>query len=174
MAHDVLFEAHVRDDAPRAAAVLVAHGDHDGVARLAALPVVVERVAHDRHVARVLQLEEILDDPVLAAPRGLLRELVVGDRDVRRDEARNARIGAAEYDVLGGALEIVVRDRVRPRTVPSGDRLRVLSNRLDVGNPAARDRRRRAVERDAALLPERRVAVDVDAVHNQIVGHLSQ
>ena len=50
----------------------------------------------------------------------------------------DARIGAAEEDVLSRRFEIVIGDRVRAGPVPRHDRLRVLADRLDVRDIASR------------------------------------
>src|SRR5262249_47079317 len=68
VAHRVLLDRDVVALAPRTVAVLIADREEDRVARLAALPVVVERIADDRDPARVLQLEDVLHHPVLIAP----------------------------------------------------------------------------------------------------------
>ena len=60
---DVVAEVDVPNRAPRTAAARVAHGQHDRPAGLRLHPVVLEDVLLDDHVARVLQLEQILDGP---------------------------------------------------------------------------------------------------------------
>ena len=139
--HDVPLEHHVIHLAPRAVAVLVAHGKEDGEAGLARLPRVFDRVPFDRHAPRVFQFQQVLDRPLLAAPLGRLGEMVVGDGDVGGNEIRHARIGPAEQQVFRCRFEIVVGDGVGTGPVPARDRLRVLTDRLDVGNVAAGDRR---------------------------------
>ena len=80
--HHVPLEVDVIHGAPRAAAVLVTDGEHDREPRLPALPVVLQGVTNDRDASRVLQLDQVLDDPALVAPNGLLGELISADRDV--------------------------------------------------------------------------------------------
>ena len=82
-----------------------------------------------------------------------------------------ARRRAAEHEILAGRFEVVVLDQERTRPVPSGDRLGVLAGGLHVGDVRPGDGGRRAVERDAALLAARGIAVDVAAIDDQIVGH---
>ena len=84
------------------------------------------------HAARVLQLEQVLDGPlgalegrVALLPAQRLRQVVLHDLDVRRHGIGNARIGAAEHDVLAGRFEEVARDPERPGPVPPGDGLGV-------------------------------------------------
>ena len=52
--------------------------------------------------------------------------------------------------------------------------LGVLSDRFAVGNIGIDDPRITAVQRHAALLPEHRIAVDVQAIEHEIVRHLRQ
>ena len=172
VADDVVAERDVLDDRPRRLAVLVARREEDRVPGLRRRPHVLEHVALDEDAPRVLQLERVLHRPLLAAPRERLGEVVAADRDVGGHEVRDRRIGSAEHDVLARGLEIVVLDQVWAGPVPAADRLAVLADRLDVGDVAVDDVRRAAVERDAALLPDDRIAMDVDAVEDQIVRDL--
>ena len=76
-----------------------------------------------------------------------------------------------EHEVLARRFEIIVLDAKRAGAVPSADRLRVLSNGFDVGDIGIEDVRRGAVQGDPALLPQRRIAVDVAPIDDQIVRH---
>ena len=106
------------------------------------------------------------------APRDVLGDVVAGDRDVGWHQVGDRRIAAAEHHVLARRFEVVVGDRERARAVPAADRLRVLPDQLDVGDVRAGDRRRGAVQRDAALLALVRIAVNVEAIDDQIVRRL--
>src|SRR5207237_7132246 len=89
-------------------------------------------------------------------------------RDARRDQVREARIGASEHDVLAGRLEIVVLDEKRSRTVPPEYRLRILVQPLEVREIRVDDARVAAVESEASALAVRRVAVEVAAIHLEV------
>ena len=169
---DVVLKRHVIHLTPGAIAVLVPHREQHRVAGLVVLPVVLEEVPGNRHPARVLHLDQVLDRPVSIAPRGLLRKPVACNRDVGRHQVRHRRIGAAEHQVFAGRFEIVVGDGVGTGTVPAADRLRVLADRLDLVNVGAGDHRRRAVQRDAAFLPLVGIAVHVQAIDRQVVRDL--
>ena len=68
-------------------AALIHRLEHDGAATLSVLPVVLEDVALDEHALRVLDLEEVLHQP-LALPARRLEEVVATDLDVGRNECR--------------------------------------------------------------------------------------
>ena len=168
------FEDDVLDLAPRAAAILVAHREQHAEAGLARQPVVLDDIAGDPDPPCVLQLDEVLDRPLLRPPADRLRNQVVADDDVARNESLNGRIGATKQDVFGGALQIVVGDGERPGAVPAGDRLRVLADALAVRDVGAADCGGGAVQRHAPLLARVRVTVDVAAVDDDIVRDLRQ
>ena len=94
--------------------------------------------------------------------------MVPPNDDVARDQIRNGGIGAAKEDVDARGFEEIVLDRVRAGAVPSRDRLRLLAERFDVGDVAVADGGRAAVERDASLLPLRRIAAHEDAIEHEI------
>ena len=80
---------------------------------------------------------------------------------------------AAEHDVLAGRFEVVVLDEVGPGPVPAADRLRVLADALAVRDVRVADRHVRGVERDAALLPDQRIAMHVDVIENDVMRNLT-
>ncbi len=164
----VISKVDVLDRGPRRLAVLVSRREEDGVPGLRAAPVVLEQVAVNPDVARVLQLEEVLHLPGFATPGGGTRDMVADEPDVARHEARNRRVRAAEQEDLTCRFQVVVEDAVRPRSVPSRNRLAVLADRFDVRDPGVLDDGLAAVERDASLLSRARVAVDVAAVEDQV------
>jgi hypothetical protein len=170
--HHVPLEVDVIDGAPRTAAILVTDGEHHREPRLPALPVVFQGVTNDRNASRVLQLDQVLDDPVLAPPFSLLGELISADRDVGRHQARDERIRAAEQQVLAGRFEVVVRDGKGSRTIPAAHSLRVLVERLDVRDVRTADRRRCAVERDAPLLARAGIAMQEQPIDDDVVRNL--
>ena len=82
-----------------------------------------------------------------------------------------AGIGPAEHDVFAGGLEVVVLDRVRPRTVPSADRLRILTDTLAVRDMRVANGDGGRIEGDTALLTPDRVAMDVEVAEDDVVRH---
>ena len=84
---------------------------------------------------------------------GVLRDVIPPDGDVARHEIRNRRIGAAEQNVDAGGFEKIVLDRERAGAVPARRSPATPGRGLDVGDIAVPDRRRAAVQGDAALLP---------------------
>ena len=171
---DVAADGDVPGHRPRRAAALVARREQDRVARLSRRPVILDRVAFDEDVLRVLELDQVLDRPVLRHPGERLADQVAADGDVRRYEVRDARVAAAEHDVLGGGLEVVVLDQERPRSVPPHDRLGVLQDPLEVGEVRIEDLGVAAVEREAPALAVAGVAVQVAAVHHEVLRHGGQ
>jgi hypothetical protein len=125
-----------------------------GVKRIEAVlrrrPVVLEDVALDEHVLRVLQLEEVLDRPGAALPLQRLRQVVAHEAHAGGHEVGDARVRSAQHEVLAGPHQVVVLDVERPGPVPAGDRLRVLARVLEAGDVAVDDARLRAVEGHAA------------------------
>src|SRR5207248_1211050 len=101
------------------------------VSNLRFLPDELQQVAFDQDSLGVLQLKEILDLPLLRSPRRGFRKMVAPEDDVLRNQTLNRRIRSAQDEVFSRPFEIVVLDRVRTRTVPAGNRLRILTNRLD-------------------------------------------
>ena len=75
------------------------------------------------------------------------------------DEARDSGIRSAEHHVLAGALEVVIDDPERTRSVPATDRLRVGAVLLEVSEVRVHHRRPSGVQRDTATGPLDRVAV---------------
>jgi len=100
-------------------------------------------------------------------------EPVPANDDVGRRELIDRRIGAPEEDVLAGGFEVVVLNRVVARPVPAADGLRVLASRFDVRDVGIGNRRPRRVERDAPLLSDVWITVDLDAIDDEIGGDLS-
>jgi hypothetical protein len=109
--------------------------------------------------------------PPRPTPCQRLAQQIVAHDDLRRRQAGDGRIGAAEHHVLARCLEIVVLDHVVSGSVPPRDRLRVLTDSLDVAHVAACDARLAGVERDAAFLSAIRVAVDVEPIERQPGRH---
>src|SRR5205085_11016040 len=96
--------------------------------RLTIGPVVLEDVAINHDVSRVLHLEQVLHCPVITRvsritdfPAQRFENIVTTNLDVGGNEIDNTRIGAAKHDVLAGGFEIVVDDVKGTRTVPTGD-----------------------------------------------------
>ena len=142
----------------------------------ACAPVALEEIALDEHAPRVLELEEVLHRPRLALvpglaglPRERLGEVVPPDLDVRRDEVRDRRIGAAEHHVLARRLEVVVHDAEGSRPVPAGDGLRVGADLLEVGEVASRRRGRPARSARCPAARPVAVAVQVAALEDEVV-----
>jgi hypothetical protein len=94
--------------------------------------------------------------------------------DVGGHQVRNRRIGAADHEVLARALEIVVLNQVGPWPVVATDRLRVLTDAFAVGDIGIDNRGVPAVERDAALLAELRVAVHIEPIQYERMRHLCE
>ena len=181
VAHDVVRERHVAYGHPRRGAVLVARGEEDAVSILRIGPVVLEQVAVDQDALGVLQLEDVLDRPVdpgvaraVRPPRERLDEVVLAEFDIRRHEVRDARIRAAEQDVLAGALQIVVHDLERSGTVPAGDRLAVGADLVVIGQIRIHDRRAGAVHQDPPADVTGGRAVDVAAVEDDVGRNLRE
>ena len=163
-----------RSAAIRRGAVRVAWGQHDGKARLSLFPVILHDVVLDQDVAGVLQLEDVLDLPPRAAPLHRPSHVVVADQHVAGHQVRDGRIGAPEQKDLAGRFQVVVLDGIRPGAVPAADGLRVGPDGFDVADITVADRRGAGVQRDAALLSGRRIAVNVDAIDDDLVGDLRQ
>src|ERR1700730_8206591 len=134
MSDDIVRYFYLLDDSPWRAAVLIPRGQHDGISTLRGRPVVLENIAVDDDTLAIFELQQIFHDPGLAAPRWLLRDLVVTDENVGRHEVRHRRIAAAEYHILAGGLQIVVDNAVWPRPVLVRDGLRIFFARFDVRN----------------------------------------
>ena len=66
---------------------------------------------------------------------------------------------------------MIVDDLVRSRSVPPADGLRVVLPVVGLDEMRVEDRRASAVQRDAPEAVPCRVAMDVDAVEDQVVGH---
>ena len=98
------------------------------------------------------------------SPGGQLDDVVALDDNVARDEVRRLRVGAAEHDVLGGALEVVVVDDERSRTVEAGNGLGVARKVLAVTEVAVQHVGRRAIECETPLLAAHGVPMDVHAI----------
>ncbi len=103
-------------------------------------------------------------------PAGRLEQVIAANLDVGRNQIGDGRTGAAEHDVLGARLEVVVDDVERTRAVVSRERLGIRRNGLDVRDVTVQNRDRPAVERNPALLPLVAVPVHVHPVHHDVVG----
>ena len=284
VADQVVLKRDALGDHPRCMPVLIARRDHDGIAALVGDPDVLEHVAFDQHVLRILQLEGVLDRPLRRlrwragrpraagvgevgvrglpvdvlraggasvddvvfgphdrrprdrdasgrpgcdrgghfggrggvcfvrltraharddlvkvgaggkrtaarhpdrgngrrrrdnriAPGERLAQIVATEGDVGGDEVLNHRIGAAKQHVLGRTFEVVVLDQIIAGAVEAAHRLGILANRLAVGHIGIQNARVAAVEGDAALLAENRIAMHVDPVEHQRVRHLCE
>ena len=171
---DIVFEYHLRHLAPRAPPVLIADGEEHRKPDLRGRPIIFQEVAGNSDAPGVLQLQDVLDLPLLSPPRRRTRERVADDRDIARHEVLDGWIGSAEEKILSGRLEIVVRDDERPGSIPSVDCLRVLSDCLHLGDVRVRDGRGRAVQGDATLLSHDGVTMDVAPIDDEIVRDLCE
>src|SRR5205085_2000283 len=86
VAHDVVLETDVFDGRPRRVRALGPDGEHDREARLRVRPVVLDEVAVDLHVARVLQLEQILHGICAGPPGHGTGDVVAANHDVARHQ----------------------------------------------------------------------------------------
>ena len=164
---DVVPERHVFHDRPRCIPVLVSHREQNGETVLSGEPVILENVPLGEDTPGVLQLEDVLDGPRRASPRRQLEEVIAAHLDVRRHEVCDRRIRSAEENVLTGRRQVVVDDLERAGARPTRDRLRVSTGFVNLGDVRVDDRRRCAVERDAAAQIVAGQTVDVDAVQDQ-------
>ena len=165
----VVLHDDVADDAPRRRSVLVARGEHDRVPLLAGRPVVLNRIAFEKDALRVLELDAILDRPRLRHPCRLLRDQVPPYGDVARHEIDNRRIAAAEHHVFARRFEVVVLDNEWTGSVPACNRLSILTDTLEIREIRVHDIGLAAVQRQATALTVHRIAVQVAAVHDQVV-----
>ena len=92
--------------------------------------------------------------------------------DIRGDQFRDGRVGAAEHHVLARCVELVVGDLKGPRAVPSGDRLSVVSNLVEVRHGRVDDRLGNSIERHAAPVVLAGVAVYPTAVDHDFPWEL--
>src|ERR1700704_1209677 len=104
MSDDIVRYLYLLHDSPWRAAVLIPRRQHDGVSSLPGRPVVLENVAVDDDALGAFELDQVFHGPRLAAPRGLLRDLVVSHDDVGRYEVRHRGVAAPEHDILAGCL----------------------------------------------------------------------
>src|SRR5215475_1731053 len=153
MSQDVVGEGHVLSRSPRRHAVLASRREEYGEADLRVRPVVFKDVLIYEQSLGVFQLENILDRPgpsgvsgMTFLPRERFIEVVQSELDVGRDQVLNRRLSPAEHNVLARALQVVVDDLKRPRSVPSANRLRVESFAMAVRDVRINHRRAGAVE----------------------------
>jgi hypothetical protein len=95
----------------------------------------------------------------IVPPKGDPAGHEIGDRGIR----------AAEHDVLAGAFEIIVFNRERSWTIPASDGLRILPDALAVRDMRIADRHVGGIQRDAAFLPERWIAVYEQMLKRNVV-----
>jgi hypothetical protein len=139
--NEVIADKHVGRDAPGARAALIHRPEYEGPAELPIGPRVFQYIPFDYDAPRIFELHQILDQPRPALPAHRTRDVVARDHDIRRHQVRDARIGAAEADDFRRRLEIVVRDLVRPVSVPAPHGLRVEPFRMAVTHRALDDGR---------------------------------
>ncbi len=95
--------------------------------------------------------------------------MVLPDLDVGRHETVNRGVRAAEHDVLARPLQMVVDDLEGTGPVPAHDGLGVGADLLEVGQVGIDDRQGHAVQRDAPPAAPSGIAVDVAALHDDVV-----
>src|SRR5262245_41721427 len=154
---DVIREGYVLNDRPGGHSILVANGEEDGESVLRHRPDLLEDVAVNQDALRVFQLKEVLDPPgpsrvarIADPPRERLEAVVTTELDVRRHEVVDRRIGAAEDEILAGALEIVVDDLERAGPIPAADGLGIGALLVAIRDVRVNHGGRGAVERYAA------------------------
>ena len=103
------------------------------------------------------------------APCGRFGDVVARNLDVARNQSGRRRHPAAEHDILSGPLDVIVDDAIGAGPVPARDGLRVGIRGLDVGDITVEHIRRATVQRDPALLPFRRMPVDVHAIEDDVM-----
>ena len=96
--------------------------------------------------------------------------MVVAKLDVAGHQVRDRRIGAAKHHVLARALKIIVDDLEGSRAIPAADGLRVKSLDVRVAQIGVDDRGVGAVQGRAAEAILLRVAVNVHAIQDQVMG----
>src|SRR6185369_142639 len=130
----------------------------------------LEQISFDEYPLRILDLEQVLHEP-LAFPGRRLEEVIVANLDVRGNHTVDEGIVAAEDEILARALDVVVDDLVRSRSSPPSDRLRITTCLVTVTDVGIDDCARRTVERNAATDAARGGAVDVQTIEHDVVGH---
>ena len=100
--------------------------------------------------------------------------MVAPDLDVRRDEVGDLGIAAPEHHVLTRAFQVIIDELEGTGTIPAADRLRVLALGVTLAQVGVDHGAGGAVERYATLHTARRVAVNVAAVENEVVGDLRE
>ncbi len=106
MLDQVVPERHALDDAPRRRTVLIARRELDRESRLIGNPAILEDVAFDDHVLRVLQFKDVLDRPLRRAAGCAARagRAAIGERRGRRLPVNVFRaLIATINEVFGGA-----------------------------------------------------------------------
>src|SRR5262249_6704179 len=100
--------------------------------------------------------------------------MVVAKFDVGLNQVLNRWVGPAQHEVLARAFQIVIDDLKWPGAVPSGDRLRIGADLVDVGDVRINYRRAGGIDHYAAPRVISSVAVNIAAVNDQIMRRLRQ
>src|SRR5215510_14158359 len=180
MPQDVVGEGHVLSRRLRRHPILAARREEYGEADLRVRPVVFKDVLIYEQSLGVFQFEKILDRPgpsgvsgMTFLPRERFIDVVQSELDVGRDQVLNRWLSPAEHNVLTRALQVVVDDFERTRSVPSANRLRVESFAVAVRDVRIDHSGAGAVEHNATSNGAGVVAMNVAAVNDQIVRRLS-
>ena len=173
MRDDIISNRYVLDSCPWGAAVRVPWSDDNGKAVLIRSPAVLEIVIFKNNVPCILQLEEIVNDPVSSVvawvirfPAERLRKGVVPNLNIRRNQTGDRGIAAAEHHILPGGLQIIVLDDKWAGTVPPQKRLSVTVGLFEVREVRIVDLDRAAVQRDSTPRTDYRVAMNVHAIED--------
>src|SRR5207253_5355264 len=113
----------------------------------------------------------VFDKPAFSAPVQGLIKMVAAYGYVRRNYAQ-ARRSATKEHAFCGSFYVVVRNLERPVAAPSAKSLALVALSLDVRKIAVKDAHGAGVERDAASLSIRRMAVHPDAIKLEIMRQL--
>src|ERR1041384_4505980 len=141
MADDVVGKGDVCDLGPGVSAALVARREDNGEGFLiCADPAIFKDIVIDGHIPGVLDLEDVLNGHVNAAPcgvivvpRGALGHVIVGDGDVAGNIVGDRSVAAADDKVFAGGFEEVVVDDVAAGAVEACDGLGIAAAVVDVG-----------------------------------------
>src|SRR5690606_36652184 len=179
LAHDVMPEDDILNRGPRHGATLVAHGEQDGESILAVRPVVLQKIAFDKHSAGILELEDVLHRPRHASvstlvffPLQWLVEMISPHLDVGWHQLGNTGLCAAKHHIFTSSLQIVVDNRKGARTVPASDGLRIRANFLEVGKVRIDYGRMSGIQSHSPASSQHRIPVDVTPVEYEMMRKL--